>query len=125
MSIFDKQAAFLSAGDVQFPADDIKGDGLNLAISLIVEEFDEWKAEYPGTPNDFKECIDLIYVCAQYMNQAVGPDVAQQLFDAVHADNMNKCVDGKLRKGPSGKILKPDGYEKLWKPKFDKILGEL
>ena len=122
MSIFQQQAAFLAAGDVEFP---VKWDqDLDLANSLVIEEFNEWQVEDYRTHADLKECIDLIYVCAQYMNQSVGPEKAQQLFNAVHADNMNKCTDGKLRKSPEGKILKPKGYQKLWEPKFTEILGD-
>ena len=121
MSIFQQQAAFLAAGDVEFPLD-FRGE-LHLAADLIDEEYAEWSFEDYGTTEALKECIDLIYVAAQYMNQAVGPEKAQLLFDAVHADNMNKCVDGKLRKSPEGKILKPEGYSKIWDYEFWEILG--
>ena len=120
MSIFSKQAAFLTAGNVEFPVED--SNDLYLASTLVSEEYHEWRAEVGRSYNDLKECIDLIYVAAQYMNQAVGPEKAQLLFDAVHADNMNKCIDGKLTKNADGKILKPVGYTKLWEPKFVEIL---
>lgn len=125
-SIFDTQAEFLTAGDVTFPAHDIPAT--QLATSLIQEEFNEWQEESPyaitKNKNDLKECIDLMYVCAQYLNQAVGPEKAQLLFDAVHKNNMDKCIEGKLVRSPEGKILKPDGFDKLgYLPEFNKVLG--
>jgi predicted HAD superfamily Cof-like phosphohydrolase len=35
-----------------------------------------------------------------------------EVFDAIHQANMNKCVDGQVIRRADGKILKPDG----WKP---------
>lgn len=111
-TIFNQQAEFLSAGDIPFPTE----RNVPIARELIYEEFDEFTEESAYTCtrniNDLKECIDIIYVCAQYMNEAVGSDKAQQIFEAVHAHNMSKCTDGKLVKNAQGKVLKPEGFDK-------------
>lgn len=109
-SIFHDQAAFLEAGDVDFP----NINNIQLAEELIHEEYAEWieELEY-GSGNDIKEAMDLIYVLAQYVNTLIGPDKALQCWDALHNNNMSKCIDGKLVKREDGKILKPDSYKKL------------
>lgn len=127
-SLFKLQAAFLTAGDVEFPTTD--KNLIDNAYNLVEEESVEFAEEsaYVDDPknnlNDLKECIDLIYVACQYMNQSVGVDKAELLFNAVHANNMDKCIDGKLVKSVTGKILKPEGFNKnAWVPEFQKILG--
>lgn len=125
MNIFSKQAEFLSAAEVP------SGNSVNpIATALIEEEYNEWSAEdqygRTGNHNDLKECLDLMYVCAQYMNESVGPEKATKLFEAIHANNMDKCVGGKLVKDANtGKVLKPKGFNKnAWKNDFTKILGK-
>lgn len=125
MNIFKKQAEFLTAGDVEFPSKDAVLD--DLVFMLIYEEFDELMAEdwytETGNINELKECIDLMYACAQKMNHAVGPEKATQLFEVVHANNMSKCIEGKLVKRDDGKILKPEGFDKDgWRSEFERIL---
>ena len=125
MNIFKLQSDFLKAGDSEHPSRDV---GLNeLAKDLVQEEFDEWSNEsfYTtwGNLNDLKEMCDLIYVCAQYMNTMVGADKATKLFEAIHNNNMDKCIDGKLSKREDGKILKPPGFNKEgWVEPFQDIL---
>jgi predicted HAD superfamily Cof-like phosphohydrolase len=116
MNIFELQAEFLKAGDIEHPAE-------------YNEEYEEWTAEEPykidNNINDLKEMCDLIYVCAQYLNMAVGPEAATKLFLAVHGNNMGKCIDGKLVKRADGKILKPEGFDKeSWRPVFKSILEQ-
>ena len=124
MSLFHDQYEFLQAGDVPvgtWAAED-------LATQLVEEEFDEWFDEpsYFDNPdfleegeeeyfniNSIKEALDLMYVTAQYLNVTIGPDKAKEAWDALHANNMSKCTNGKLLKREDGKVLKPEGYEKL------------
>ena len=111
ISFFHDQHEFLQAGDV------VEGrNAERLAWTLIKEEFKELGEEdfyFTGNTNAIKEALDLIYVCCQYMNATVGPDKAKECWDALHANNMSKCVEGKLVKRADGKVEKPDGYEKL------------
>jgi len=114
MSVFHDQQEFLQAGDVE----SFTLDAENLAFELIEEERAELLTEWPyfherGTVNTIKEALDLMYVTAQYLNVTIGPDKAKECWDALHANNMSKCIDGKLVKRGDGKVLKPDGFKKL------------
>tara|TARA_R110002020_G_C15978921_1_gene748276 strand:- start:331 stop:726 length:396 start_codon:yes stop_codon:yes gene_type:complete len=128
--IFEMQAEFLKAGEVEFPTKDL--DAICNAGALIDEEYMEYRQEplfaqgKVKNINELKECIDLMYVCAQYMNQNVGPEIAGKMFDAVHANNMDKFPGGKCIKSESGKILKPEGFNKeAWKPEFLELVKDL
>lgn len=127
-SIFEMQGEFLKAGDVKFP--DSGFEVWDLCEDLIREEFKEYDEElqfeidYKDSWNELKEVCDLIIVCAQKLNIDVGSEKAQLLFEAVMKNNMEKCVDGKLVKREDGKILKPEGFNKMgWMVDFEKILG--
>ena len=114
--MFYDQWQFLQAGDV--------GVGTlvaeKLADTLIQEEYQELQNEplyhsvlHTGNANTIKEALDLMYVTAQYLNVTIGPEAATKCWDALHANNMSKCTDGKLVKRADGKIMKPDGFKKL------------
>ena len=127
MTIFKKQAEFMTAGDVKLPDDSI--GAMNLAQDLIVEEFIELQREQgfqlheKKTWNELKEVCDLMIVCANKLNIDVGPEKAQLLLEAVMNNNMGKCIDGKLVKRADGKIEKPDGFDKMgWMKYFEQIL---
>ena len=116
MSIFHDQYRFLQAGDV--PVGTLAAE--ELASKLIGEEVTEFMNEWlyfddgmGGDPAVIKEALDLMYVTAQYLNVTIGPDKAKECWDALHANNMSKCTDGKLIKREDGKVLKPEGYKKL------------
>ena len=112
-SVFHDQYEFLQAGDVETGTE----ESVKLAVSLMSEEWNEWwkEPQYVKTKNinDIKEALDLIYVTAQYLNVSIGPDKAKECWDALQANNMSKCIDGKLVKREDGKVLKPEGYKKL------------
>ena len=55
-----------------------------------------------------KEWADLQYVVSQV---AAYYEIPSEAFDRVHANNMTKVVDGKIRFRDDGKILKPEGYK--------------
>lgn len=71
-----------------------------------------------------KELCDLIYVCIG-TGLAYGIDM-DKAFAEVHRSNMTKFpVDGKIKRRPDGKIIKPDCYEPadmsiIWKNGVDK-----
>lgn len=119
MSIFHDQYEFLQAGDVPVGTHEAEV----LASNLIFEEFEEFSTEPAYIDDNYttdsrnintvKEALDLMYVTAQYLNVTIGPDKAKECWDALHANNMSKCTNGKLLKREDGKVLKPDGYEKL------------
>jgi hypothetical protein len=103
---------FLQAGDV--PTD---RNAERMSWVLIKEEFKELGEEdfyfIDNDPAVIKEALDLMYVTAQYLNVTIGADKAKECWDALHANNMSKCVEGKLVKREDGKVLKPEGYKKL------------
>ena len=126
-TIFKMQGDFMRAGDVKFPDDSYEVG--HLCHKLIIEEHYEYIDENPfdinikESWNELKEVCDLIIVCAQKLNIDVGEEKAQLLFEAVMRNNMQKCIDGKLVKRDDGKILKPDGFDKMgWMKDFEKIL---
>ena len=129
MNTFKMNAEFLTAGEVKFPDNSDKGQ--KLCYKLIEEEYEEYQPEpyfdkrNESTWNELKECIDLMYVLSQKLNFAVGPEKAQLLFDAVHKNNMSKFPGGKAIKNEQGKILKPEGFDKLgWMEDFRAIINK-
>ena len=129
MNTFEMNAEFLTAGEVEFPDDSEKA--AELCHKLIREEFMEYMDEplfnehNESTWNELKECIDLMYVLSQKLNFAVGPEKAQLLFGAVHKNNMSKFPGGKAIKNEQGKILKPEGFDKLaWMKDFKIIINK-
>jgi len=113
-TIFNDQFEFLEASDCT----DKNLENEKLYNKLIEEEYSELNREdfYLGQPkntNTIKEALDLMYVTAGYLNVTIGPEKAQECWEALHANNMSKCTDGKLVKNEVGKVQKPDGYEKL------------
>jgi len=124
MSLFHDQMKFLQAGDVEVGT--LASE--KLAYKLIDEErvelSQEWfyfDTEQGGEASVIKEALDLMYVTAQYLNVCIGPDKAKECWDALHANNMSKCTNGKLIKREDGKVLKPEGYKKL---NLREVLGE-
>lgn len=112
-SIFHKQYEFIKAGDVAVGTPEAEA----AADLLIDEEYEEHNREpYFLThfkPNSIKEACDLLYVLINYLNVVLGPDLAAKCLDDLHENNMSKCIDGKIVKSPEGKVLKPEGYQKL------------
>lgn len=126
-SVFHMQKEFLDAGDVPNPIIDKEDFDIVTSRQLCIDEVEEWSVEpyylVNKNLNDLKECLDVIYTASQYMNQSVGAKKALQLYKAVHAHNMEKTIDGKLRKLPNGKIDKPDGFDKYsYRKTFEEIL---
>ena len=82
-------------------------DQADLYIRLMVEEFQEITAA-DSLENCLKEMCDLLVVTIGAIH-SIGADPAA-VWQAVHASNMSKLVDGKLVKREDGKVLKPDTY---------------
>lgn len=111
--MFYDQWQFLQAGDTAVGTRRAE----RLAYDLMEEEWDELERElkwyWEDNPNMIKEALDLMYVTAQYLNVTIGPEAATKCWDALHANNMSKCIEGKLVKRADGKIMKNDGFKKL------------
>ena len=134
-SLQSKQAEFMDAcGQPRFHLSDVVVDdvldfesptGKQTALwwKLVKEEFIELADavgafSYPLHSGDntiavkevVSEAVDLVYVTMGLMNALGLP--FDEVFDAIHQANMNKCVDGKVLRREDGKVLKPEG----WKP---------
>ena len=87
------------------------GEERDLRIRLLKEEYEEYiQGECKNDiENIAKELADIIYiVCGTAASYGIPLD---KVFDAVHASNMAKLVDGKPIRREDGKILKPDGWK--------------
>lgn len=81
-----------------------------LRMKLLEEEFNEYQqGEYKNDlENIAKELADIVYiVCGTAVSYGIPLD---KVFDAVHASNMAKLIDGKPIRRDDGKILKPEGW---------------
>lgn len=81
-----------------------------LRMELLMEEVKEYLEgeEKEDLENVAKELADIIYiVCGTAVSYGIPLD---RVFDAVHASNMAKLVDGKPVRRDDGKILKPEGW---------------
>lgn len=81
---------------------------------LITEEYKELTDESSGTPEDFKELCDLLWVCIQYAN-ACGYDLEagmQELIKEYKSKFYTK--EGKYQPlyREDGKLLKNTGFKK-------------
>jgi hypothetical protein len=117
---FDQAKEFRTA----FECDDsLTNDNLWRQRRLIVEEYEELlDAETLCASSSFsdpvanagflKEMADVKYVIDQYAAM-LGWDI-DKAQDNVHQNNMTKVgPDGKVNRREDGKILKPEGYQKV------------
>lgn len=82
-----------------------------LRMRLMKEEFNEYnKAEdNSDITNLAVELADIIYIaCGTAVSYGIPLD---EVFEAIHAANMNKLIDGKVIRREDGKIKKPDGWQ--------------
>lgn len=98
------------------------GASEGLYSKLIQEEFAEWDLEKEGTPNDFKELCDLIWVCVMYAIQngyplEKGMSELMREFDSKFYD---KDGNHKPQYREDGKLLKGEGFKKADFEKFFK-----
>ncbi len=86
-----------------------------LQFNLIIEEYNELKAEYEeelfGAKqiDQLKELADLVFVCYQYA-AARGWDL-DTAMRRVFESNMSKLVDGKPQRRADGKVMKGPNYQ--------------
>lgn len=108
-----RNACGLPCGHMDDPAD------LNLHMSLIREEYDEFREALVFLNRNWgdrlcrehvaKEATDLVYVLVGLLTHlGISFDTAWTL---VHRSNMTKLVDGKIQRRPDGKIQKGPRYQ--------------
>lgn len=89
-------------------------DKKDIYTSLIKEEYEEFMAEKDGTPEQFKELCDLIWVCIQKANKQ-GYDLNAGMMALVDEYTSKfYTVDGKYEPiyREDGKLLKNTGFKK-------------
>lgn len=93
---------------------ELNQDGIKLYRKLIKEEFNEHRDELPGTPEDYKEVCDIMWVLIQYANQC-GYDVNMGM-NALVQEYTSKFFTKEGKYEPlfreDGKLLKNTGFEK-------------
>ena len=89
-------------------------DKKDIYTSLIKEEYEEFMAEKDGTPEQFKELCDLIWVCIQKANKQ-GYDLNTGMMALVEEYTSKfYTADGKYEPiyREDGKLLKNTGFKK-------------
>lgn len=89
-------------------------DKKDLYSDWIAEEYKEFMAEKDGTPEQFKELCDLIWVCIQKANKQ-GYDLRRgmlALIDEYRSKFYNKDHEYEPIYHPSGKLKKNTGFKK-------------
>lgn len=93
----------------------VKEPDPRLYRGLIMEEFYEWSFEKPGTPENFKELCDLIWVCVMYAIQN-GYPLEKGMAELMHEfDSKFYDKDGNYNpqyREEDGKLLKGSGFKK-------------
>lgn len=104
---------FMLAGNQtvrEIPSTDVTAQEKLLRIKLMSSELSELIDAIAA--NDIVEIADgiadLIYV-VKGTAITYGIDI-EPIFNEVQRSNMSKCIDGKLIKDASGKVMKPDTY---------------
>lgn len=95
----------------------------DLYDDLIVEEFNEWIEEREGTPEDFKELCDLIWVCVMRAIQCGYPleEGMEELTKEFNSKFLDKDGNFNPKYRADGKLLKGDGFKKA---NFEKFFEE-
>ena len=95
----------------------------DLYDDLIVEEFNEWIEEREGTPDDFKELCDLIWVCVMRAIQCDYPleEGMEELTKEFNSKFLDKDGNFNPKYREDGKLLKGDGFKKA---NFEKFFEE-
>lgn len=96
----------------QIPTDDV----VELRNRLILEEVEELRSA--SESRDIVECADalgdILYILLGTACEYGLIDKLEAVFDAIHENNMRKKhSDGKVHKRADGKVIKPEGFEKV------------
>jgi len=87
-----------------------------LRVRLLQEELDELKqANADGDIIEVADALtDILYVLLGTACEYGLIDKMEDMWDLVHRNNMNKLwQDGKVHKREDGKVIKPEGFEKV------------
>jgi predicted HAD superfamily Cof-like phosphohydrolase len=87
-----------------------------LRVRLLQEELDELKqANEDGDIVEVGDALtDILYILLGTACEYGLIDKMEDMWDLVHRNNMNKLwPDGKVHKREDGKVIKPEGFEKV------------
>ena len=87
-----------------------------LRVALLQEELDELKqANEDGDIIEVADAmVDIMYVLLGTACEYGLVDKMEEMWDLVHDNNMKKLwPDGKVHKNQYGKVIKPEGFEKV------------
>ena len=87
-----------------------------LRVRLLQEELDELKqANADGDIVEVGDALtDILYILLGTACEYGLIDKMEDMWDLVHRNNMNKLwPDGKVHKREDGKVIKPEGFEKV------------
>lgn len=97
-----------------------QGTNGRLYETMVNEEYKEWLAEEPKTPNDFKELCDTIWCCIMYAIEQ-GYPLDKGMGELIR-EYMSKFTNEKGEYDPQyrddGKLLKGKGFKKADFSKF-------
>ncbi len=116
---------FMQRFDMAVPASpNYQPQALAMWQTMLQEEWQEFQsalANYQAMPHAdvttqqqlqaelAAEGVDVLNVlCGLLLSQGLP---LQAMFDAIHAANLAKCVDGQVLRRADGKILKPAGWQ--------------
>ena len=122
---FAVRRAFMQRFDMAAPdAPSFQPQALAMWQTMLQEEWQEFQtalADYQAMPQAdaatqqqlqaelTAEGVDVLNVlCGLLLSQGLP---LQAMFDAIHAANLAKCVDGQVLRRADGKILKPAGWQ--------------
>lgn len=122
---FQQRKAFMAQFDMATPAQPhYQPHSLDMWQTMLDEEWQEFRqalADYrqqaQATPEQQLACqAELTAEGVDVLNVLIGLLLSQGLpvaamFDAIHAANLRKMVDGRVLRRADGKILKPPGWQ--------------
>jgi len=123
--LFAQRRAFMHAFDMPLPdAPAFRPEQLAMWQTMLAEEWQEFAealADYQSVAEQppaeqLRRRAELTAEGVDVLNVLVGLLLSQGLpveamFDAIHAANLRKQVDGRVVRRADGKILKPDGWQ--------------
>ncbi len=116
---------FMQRFDMNLPAQpQYHAEALSMWQTMLQEEWQEFMTalqDYRQLPQadaagQTRLRAELAAEGVDVLNVLIGLLLSQglpleKMFDAIHAANLAKCVDGKVVRREDGKILKPEGWQ--------------
>ena len=122
---FTLRRDFMQRFDMQLPAQpQYHGEALTMWQTMLQEEWQEFmtalqdyqRIQQAAPAEQTRLRAELAAEGVDVLNVLLGLLLSQglpveKMFDAIHAANLAKCVDGKVLRRADGKILKPVGWQ--------------